>query len=751
MAPQPVASEAHHAVDTQASASELRKAVNEGVGGAPKLPRVKFMTKKEREKMAKDMEKQKKQAAKEKAEELRKRRREHQRMMDDELRKAKEEEREERRRRRKEEEETRRRERAARESEEGSRTSRKSRKDDDIKKKTQSSLAELHMLNLDENELRSRQEEAELALIKKRYLGIDKMERDDEKRRKLQKPSEKFRNIFNFEWDNSEDTSKEETNELYRNRVQPQLLFGRGFIAGVDVREQKKKNNFYDKLSEERQKLGIASGVTMVESSTGRKSRSSQMMMDSDDDSDYGTLGKGTHWSEKKSSEMTKRDWKIFREDMKIYLRGGRVPIPCRTWAESPLPVELLKAINEVGYIRPTPIQMQAIPVAMEQRDLIGIAETGSGKTAAYMLPMLTYVNALPALDNITAEDGPYGIVMAPTRELALQIEEEGHKFSKFSRAKVASIVGGRGSELQAMTVRGCEIVIATPGKLNDALEKKYTVLNQCFYVVLDEADKMIDMGFEGYVNEVLDRIPASNLKSLDEDEATEQEKTSKEGKKRYRITQMFSATMPTAVERLARKYLRCPAYISIGDPGAGKKDIEQRVLWTSEGNKRKQLKEVLQYTEPPIIVFVNVKKAADVLGKWIEGEGYSVSVLHGGKHQDAREQNMENFRAGYTDVLVATDVAGRGLDIDDVQHVVNFDMPKNIEDYTHRIGRTGRAGKKGLATSLLTKDDEHIMYDLKNFLEQNGQIVPQELQHAQAAKFKPGTLNKGQDVVFVQ
>ncbi|KAF4710571.1 hypothetical protein FOZ63_010855, partial [Perkinsus olseni] len=705
-----------------------------GVGGAPKLPRVKFMTKKEREKMAKDMEKQKKQAAKEKAEELRKRRREHQRMMDDELRKAKEEEREEKRRRRKEEEETRRRERAVRESEEGSRTSRKSRKDDDIKKKTQSSLAELHMLNLDENELRSRQEEAELALIKKRYLGIDKMERDDEKRRKLQKPSEKFRNIFNFEWDNSEDTSKEETNELYRNRVQPQLLFGRGFIAGVDVREQKKKNNFYDKLSEERQKLGIASGVTMVESSTGRKSRSSQMMMDSDDDSDYGTLGKGTHWSEKKSSEMTKRDWKIFREDMKIYLRGGRVPIPCRTWAESPLPVELLKAINEVGYIRPTPIQMQAIPVAMEQRDLIGVAETGSGKTAAYMLPMLTYVNALPALDNVTAEDGPYGIVMAPTRELALQIEEEGHKF-----------------KLQAMTVRGCEIVIATPGKLNDALEKKYTVLNQCFYVVLDEADKMIDMGFEGYVNEVLDRIPASNLKSLYEDEATEQEKTSKEGKKRYRITQMFSATMPTAVERLARKYLRCPAYISIGDPGAGKKDIEQRVLWTSEGNKRKQLKEVLQYTEPPIIVFVNVKKAADVLGKWIEGEGYSVSVLHGGKHQDAREQNMENFRAGYTDVLVATDVAGRGLDIDDVQHVINFDMPKNIEDYTHRIGRTGRAGKKGLATSLLTKDDEHIMYDLKNFLEQNGQIVPQELQHAQAAKFKPGTLNKGQDVVFVQ
>ncbi|EEQ99249.1 DEAD box ATP-dependent RNA helicase, putative [Perkinsus marinus ATCC 50983] len=653
--------------DHPKSASELRKVVNEHTVGAGKLPRVKFMTKKEREKMAKEMEKEKKQAAKEKAEDLRKRRREHQKMMDDELRKAKEEEREERRRRRKEEEEARRRERAARESEDGSRVSRKDRKEDDFKRKTQSSLAELHMLNLDENELRSRQEEAELALIKKRYLGIDKMERDDEKRRKLQKPSEKFRNIFNFEWDNSEDTSKEETNELYRNRVQPQLLFGRGFIAGVDVREQKKKNNFYDKLSEERRrshKLGIASGVTMVEAApaaaTGRKSRSSQMMMDSDDDSDYGALGKGTHWSEKKSSEMTKRDWKIFREDMKIYLRGGRVPIPCRTWAESPLPVELLKAINEVGYIRPTPIQMQAIPVAMEQRDLIGIAETGSGKTAAYMLPMLTYVNALPALDNVTAEDGPY-------------------------------------------------------------------------------------------VNEVLDRIPASNLKSLDEDEATEQEKTSKQGKKRYRITQMFSATMPTAVERLARKYLRCPAYISIGDPGAGKKDIEQRVVWTSEGSKRKQLKEVLRYTEPPIIIFVNVKKAADVLGKWIEGEGYSVSVLHGGKHQDAREQNMENFRAGYTDVLVATDVAGRGLDIDDVQHVINFDMPKNIEDYTHRIGRTGRAGKKGLATSLLTKEDEHIMYDLKNFLEQNGQIVPQELQHAQAAKFKPGTLNKGQDVVFVQ
>merc|ERR1719454_1773166 len=200
---------------------------------------------------------------------------------------------------------------------------------------------------------------------------------------------------------------------------------------------------------------------------------------------------------------------------------------------------------------------------------------------------------------------------------------------------------------------------------------------------------------------------------------------------------------MPTTVERLARQFLRCPAHVSVGDPGHAKKDIDQLLEFISEAKKKKRLEELLVGAEPPIIVFVNQKKAVDVLAKSLDNTGYRVCSLHGGKTQEQREWAMTSFKEGRYDILVATDVAGRGLDVEGVQQVINFDMPKTIEDYTHRIGRTGRAGMKGLAISFVTPEDSEIFYDLTNYLKTSNQIIPPELASHPASKFKSGTLNE--------
>eukprot|EP01068_Selenidium_serpulae_P007738 Selendium_serpulae@DN4792_c2_g1_i3.p1 len=381
-------------------------------------------------------------------------------------------------------------------------------------------LAELKLLNLPEAEMRKREAQRELDQIREHYLGMRRS------KKKAQKPSEKFRNIFNFEWDPSEDTARGDTNDLYQQRVQPQLLFGRGFKAGIDVREQRRTNSFYDELSKRRAQAD--GDLDTVEALRKQRQQQEDMIKKREDiDQD------NQHWTEKSKDEMTERDWRILREDFEIYIKGGRVPPPIRTWAESPLPWELLEAVKAAGYERPTPIQMQALPIALEMRDLIGIAETGSGKTAAFVLPMLTYVRSLPALNDETSQDGPYALVLAPSRELALQIEEETRKFAAFCKCRSVAVVGGHDAEVQAFKLRqGTEMVIGTPGRLKDCLEKRYTVLNQCNYVVLDEADRMINLGFEETVNFILDSIPTSNLKSDDEATALAQELDAKTAEK---------------------------------------------------------------------------------------------------------------------------------------------------------------------------------------------------------------------------
>ncbi|KAF4045480.1 Helicase conserved C-terminal domain [Phytophthora infestans] len=628
-----------------------------------------------------------------------------------------------------------------------------------------------------------------LQALKDQYLG------KTVKKKKVIKASEKFSKVFQFDWEASEDTSAD-LNPLYAHRMDVNLLYGRGYRAGVDMREQRKQNSFLEELSHKRQKEQQQADATdgsltseQIAARQQERERALRNMQARERDRIQEMASReaktmGTHWSEKSLDEMKERDWRIFREDFDITLKGGRAPHPLRKWSEAGkmLPDAVYKAIKDLGFERPSPIQMQAIPIGLQKRDIIGIAETGSGKTAAFVIPIIAYIYSLPAtMVARTGEQGPLALVMAPTRELALQIEQEAIKLCKHTSVglpekmnpiKTLSVVGGQSIEDQGFRLReGVEIIIGTPGRLMDCLESHYLVLNQCNYVVLDEADRMIDMGFEPQVVAVLENM-GSLLKSENEEEMEQQLTLANraqlgEFQHRLRVTTMFSATMPVEVERLAKTFLRHPSIVKIGDEDSGKnKRIEQRVMFMNPGKKRSKLVEVLrdilsaQNVPVPrsrkekvvdgakIIVFVNIKKECDSVAKFISSEGFRCTILHGGKTQDQREESLKMFREGYCDMLVATDVAGRGLDIPDVTHVVNFDLPSKIQNYSHRIGRTGRAGKDGVAISLLTDDDEEIMYDLKQYLVSTEMPVPSELANHPSAKAAPGARDEKGNVI---
>jgi ATP-dependent RNA helicase DDX23/PRP28 len=448
---------------------------------------------------------------------------------------------------------------------------------------------------------------------------------------------------------------------------------------------------------------------------------------------------------------MTERDWRIFKEDFVITTRGGNIPNPIRRWEESGIPDEILHVIEQVGYTEPTPIQRQAIPIGLHNRDIVAIAQTGSGKTASFVIPMLVYISELPKLTQDNAGLGPYAVILAPSRELALQLEEETKKFSRLMGFNVVSIIGGHLMDEQAFRLRnGAEVIIATPGRLKDCIESHVVVLNQCTYVVMDEADKMINMGFEADVNYILDRLPVTNQKPDDE-------RAEVVHGRQYRQTVMFSATMPPAVERLARKYLRRPAYVTIGEVGRPVESVKQVVeMMQHEDRKRKRLFDLLNEYPGPIIVFVNQKKHVDALNRQINQQGYYSIALHSGKTQEQRyhplmsiecvcsEAALAKLKNGQAAVLVATDVAARGIDIKDVTLVINYDMPKTVDDYTHRVGRTGRAGKSGVAYTFLTNYDSDTFYDLVQLLRKCTHAkIPPELAHHEASLVKPGTVSQ--------
>ena len=603
-----------------------------------------------------------------------------------------------------------------------------------------------------EKERLERQRQEELQALKDHYLG------KKEVKKRVHKPSEKFARIFQFDWEPSEDTSKD-SNPLYNQRLEVTPLFGRGYVAGVDMREQRKTNRYLEALTLKRQEEERRAEETMGVSRGDRRSKEEERQSLVEDmrrrreveargmeKATIGVLGK--HWRDKPLEKMTERDWRIFREDFDISMRvGTQKVLPLRNWEEAHLPAALLKTIEGMGWVEPSPIQRAAIPVGLGRRDIIGIAETGSGKTGAFAIPMINYCLTLPAEHRKrTPEEGPLALVMAPTRELAEQIETQVAILIEGTGLKSCSGVGGKPIEDQAFALRqGVDILIGTPGRLKDLIDSRYLVLNQCNYIVLDEADRMVDMGFEEQVVAVLDMM-GGLLKSENEEEADRQAEAAQRGEQLYRVTAMFSATMPVAVERIARSYLRAPATIKIGDANSGKnKRIEQRVVFTTEPGKRKNVVDLLANPkkEDKFIVFVNAKRACDVLARQLEQAHISCGILHGGKSQDQREASLEAFRAGSFTVLVATDVAARGLDIPDVSHIINYDMPAKIENYCHRIGRTGRAGKEGLATTLLTENDSEVFHDLKSYLESTDMKVPPELARHAAAQQAPGTRNE--------
>jgi len=586
--------------------------------------------------------------------------------------------------------------------------------------------------------------EKELQGIKGRYLGEGK------KKKKVVKMSDKFR--FAFDWELGEDTSKD-VNPLYDKKHDAQLLFGRGLRAGIDMREQKKNSTYVEQMESVRAKIQEQSAQQHegMEVEEREEWLAEQRRMEEEErrrmEEAYASRAKagtdrtmklpGRHWQEKQVWEMSIRDWRIFREDFEITTRGGRVPNPIRNWAESGLPEEILRAVAEKGYKMPSPIQMQCIPLGLNNRDVVGVAQTGSGKTAAFVLPMLVYISKQAKITPENAGEGPQALVLAPSRELANQIYDESVTFCKHMGMRCFALIGGGGVksiEEQGFAIRqGVEVIIATPGRLIDTLERRLCVLNQCNYIVLDEADRMIDMGFEPQVQQILDAMPAGAMKP-DEEDAEAGNTDFK-----FRQTFMFSATMPPAVERITRKYLRRPVYVTVGEAGQTANTVTQNFSFCSESQKKDRLLDMLRREKPPIMVFVNARKVADTLYRDLAKQGFKATVLHAGRTQEAREQALDDFKDGVADILVCTDVAGRGIDISGVEHVINFDCPKNIEDYTHRIGRTGRAGKTGVATTMLTPEDTHIYYDLREKLQDQDQPVPREILAHPASKEKPG------------
>ncbi|KAH8073699.1 helicase [Aureococcus anophagefferens] len=546
----------------------------------------------------------------------------------------------------------------------------------------------------------ARNTEKELRLIRENYLG------KGPKQKKVVKPSEKFARIFQFDWDANDDTSAD-LNPLYARRHAVQPLLGRGYVAGLDMREQRKTQTFASVLSDKRmaearrqeedEGLARAERKRREDARKEERERLRRDMAAETEKVEKAALGRELlHWTDKALGDMTDRDWRIMKEDFDIRIRGGKAPLPLRFWGEADLGEPLLMAIRDAGYKEPSPIQRQAIPVGLELRDIIGIAG-------------------------------------------------ECKKLTAHMDMNVTTVVGGMSIEDQAFVLReGVEIIVGTPGRIQDCLDTQYLVLNQANYVVLDEADRMIDMGFEPQVHSILEEM-GGLLLSEDDIEMEQQRLAVQRGEACYRITAMFSATMPSAVEKLAKKFLRHPAIVCIGDEDSGKnKRIAQHVLYIAEAAKKNAVVDILRKkkAQDKYLVFCNEKKGCDALAKVLSTAGLRSSVLHGGKTQEHRDATLAAYKAGSVTVLVATDVAGRGLDIPDVAHVVNYDMPLKIENYSHRIGRTGRAGKDGVATTLLTDSDEAMMYDLRQYLEQTDAQIPERLEKNPAAHAKPGERN---------
>ncbi|MEK8049902.1 DEAD/DEAH box helicase [Ideonella sp. DXS22W] len=372
------------------------------------------------------------------------------------------------------------------------------------------------------------------------------------------------------------------------------------------------------------------------------------------------------------------------------------------------LDAKLLRAVADSGYTAMTPIQAKAIPIVLAGRDVMGAAQTGTGKTAAFTLPLLQRMMKHENASMSPARHPVRALVLAPTRELADQVANNVKAYAKHSNLRSAVVFGGVDMKPQTLELKkGVEVLIATPGRLLDHIEAKNAVLNQVEYVVLDEADRMLDIGFLPDLQRILSYLPKGNRQTL-----------------------LFSATFSPEIKKLASSYLQDPVLVEVARPNATASTVEQRFYSIDDDDKRRAIRQVLRQREiSQAIVFVNSKLGCARLARSFERDGLRTQALHGDKSQDERLKALAAFKAGEVDVLVATDVAARGLDIADLPAVFNYDVPFNAEDYVHRIGRTGRAGASGLAVTLVDREDGRLVLEIEKLIKKKIDLEPFELE----------------------
>ncbi|CAO3590300.1 unnamed protein product [Absidia cylindrospora] len=417
-------------------------------------------------------------------------------------------------------------------------------------------------------------------------------------------------------------------------------------------------------------------------------------------------------------------------DDIPVEASGDGCPEPVTTFTNPPLDNHLISNIEMARYAMPTPVQKYSIPIVGGGRDLMACAQTGSGKTGGFLFPVLSELflkGPLPVADDPHAgyrgrKAHPTVLILAPTRELVSQIFEEAKKFAYRSWVRPAVAYGGAdiGAQLRQID-RGCDLLVATPGRLVDLIERARISLANIRYLVLDEADRMLDMGFEPQIRRIVEKEDMTSVQD--------------------RVTLMFSATFPRDIQYLARDFLKDYIFLSVGRVGSTSENITQKVEYVEDADKRSVLLDILHSTEVSglTLVFVETKRMADALSDFLLCNNFPATAIHGDRTQRERERALDSFRTGRTPIMVATAVAARGLDIANVSHVISYDLPTDIDDYVHRIGRTGRAGNTGLATAFFNRNNKNIVNDFVDILKEANQEVPGFLESI-ARENRPGS-----------
>lgn len=409
-------------------------------------------------------------------------------------------------------------------------------------------------------------------------------------------------------------------------------------------------------------------------------------------------------------ANMTPEECDAVRKKWHILVEGEDVPPPIKSFEYMRFPDAVMKALKAKNILRPTPIQVQAIPCILSGRDMIGIAFTGSGKTMTFTLPLVMLALEEEKKLPIVGHEGPFGLIVGPSRELMRQTFDvvmhfTSHLFQAgYPELRSMLCIGGEDKRAQSELIarRGVHIVVATPGRLNHFLKLKEMNLRLCKYICLDEGDRMLDLGFDEEVATTFNHFSSQ------------------------RQTLLFSATMPQKFQDFAKDVLVKPILVNVGRAGAANLDVIQEVEYVKQDAKIVYLLECLQKTAPPVVIFCERKGDVDDIHEYLILKGVEAASIHGGKDQEERNEAIDLFKRGEKDVLIATDVAAKGLDFPDIKHVINFDMPAEIENYVHRIGRTGRCGKTGVATTFINKSvPESALLDLKHLLIEAKQTVP--------------------------